>query len=487
MPKTLANITKELTVKALIGDDQLLIGKLAFDSRKVDAETLFFAVRGTQTDGHQYISQVVEKGCRAIVCEVLPETLPSDVTFLQVEDSGVALGLLASAFYDYPSQHIYLVGVTGTNGKTTIATLLYKLFRALGYKVGLLSTVVNKINEQELPATHTTPDALQLNFLLKQMADAGCEYVFMEVSSHAVAQNRIKGIEFKGGIFTNLTHDHLDFHGSFINYVYAKKGFFDQLPASAFALTNSDDRNGMVMLQNTKASKKTYALTMLADFHCQVIENHFDGLLLRINGVETWFRLVGNFNAYNLTAIYGAAILLGQDSEKVLLALSNLTAVDGRFEYVRSKEGVIAVIDYAHTPDAVENVIDTINALRDGSHRLITVLGAGGDRDRTKRPVMASIASSKSQLVILTSDNPRTENPETILAEMEVGVNPANRTKVLTIQNRREAIRAACKLAQTGDVILVAGKGHEKYQEINGVRYHFDDKEELLDALNIKD
>lgn len=487
MPKTLANITKELAVKALIGDEQLLIGKLAFDSRKVDAETLFFAVKGTQTDGHQYISQVIEKGCRAIVCEVLPETLPIDVTFLQVEDSSVALGLLASAFYDYPSQHICLVGVTGTNGKTTIATLLYKLFRALGYKVGLLSTVVNKINEQELPATHTTPDALQLNFLLKQMADAGCEYVFMEVSSHAVAQNRIKGIEFKGGIFTNLTHDHLDFHGSFINYVYAKKGFFDQLPATAFALTNSDDRNGMVMLQNTKASKKTYALTMLADFHCQVIENHFDGLLLRINGVETWFRLVGTFNAYNLTAIYGAAILLGQDSEKVLLALSNLTAVDGRFEYVRSKEGVIAVIDYAHTPDAVENVIDTINALRDGSRRLITVLGAGGDRDRTKRPVMASIASSKSQLVILTSDNPRTEDPETILAEMEVGVNPANRNKVLTIQNRREAIRAACKLAQTGDVILVAGKGHEKYQEINGVRYHFDDKEELLDALNIKD
>jgi UDP-N-acetylmuramoyl-L-alanyl-D-glutamate--2,6-diaminopimelate ligase len=487
MSQILADITKDLLVKTTIGNVNLPIERLSFDSRVVDSGTVFFAIKGTQTDGHHYIEQVIEKGCKCIVCENLPETIPENITILQVENSNEALGLIATAFYGYPSKNVHLVGVTGTNGKTTIVTLLYKLFRDLGYKVGLISTVVNKINDLELPATHTTPDAVQLNQLLRQMADAGCEYVFMEVSSHAVAQSRITGLVFKGGVFTNLTHDHLDFHGNFMNYVYAKKGFFDQLPATAFALTNSDDRNGMVMLQNTKATKKTYALTVLADYHCHVIENHFDGLLLRINGLETWFRLVGNFNAYNLTAIYGTALLLGQESEKVLLALSNLSAVDGRFDYIRNQDGIIGVVDYAHTPDAVENVIDTINALRDGSRRLITVIGAGGDRDRTKRPIMAAIASAKSQLVILTSDNPRSENPEAILAQMEAGINPANKSKVLTIQNRREAIRTAGKLAQPGDIILVAGKGHEKYQEINGVRHHFDDKEELMQALNIKD
>ncbi len=484
--KTLSEILKNTEVINITGDQGISIDRLSFDSRQIAPGTLFFAVKGTKTDGHNYLADVAKAGVSAIVCEELPETTHEKVAYILVKNSSVALGYIASAFYGNPSEHLKLVGVTGTNGKTTIATLLYKLFKGLGYKTGLLSTVINKIDDVTVDATHTTPDAIALNALLQQMLEAGCDYVFMEVSSHAVVQNRITGLQFAGGIFTNLTHDHLDFHGTFINYVYAKKAFFDQLPSNSFALTNADDKNGMVMLQNTLASKHTYALNTIADFHCHIIENHFDGLLLKLNTIESWFRLVGNFNAYNLTAIYGTAILLGQESEKILLVLSNLTAVDGRFDYLRSQCGIVGIVDYAHTPDAVENVIDTINSLKTGNSRLITVVGAGGDRDRTKRPVMAMIASRKSELVILTSDNPRTENPETILSEMQQGVEKANTHKVLTILNRREAIRTACKLAQPGDIILIAGKGHEKYQEINGIRHPFDDKQELIEALNIQ-
>src|SRR5690606_7403194 len=418
------------------------------------------------------------------VVEVLPETTDTGVTYVLVDDTSYVLGLLATNFYGDPSKDLKLVGVTGTNGKTTIATLLFNLFENLGYHVGLISTVQNKIGGRVLPATHTTPDPIALNSLLREMVDDGCDYCFMEVSSHAVVQQRIAGLRFAGGIFTNITHDHLDFHETFDNYIRAKKKFFDDLDRFAFALTNADDRNGSVMLQNTFAHKKTYGLKNMADFKAKVVESHFDGMLLHIDGHEVWVKLVGGFNAYNLLAVYGTAILLEQETVKVLTAMSEISGAEGRFETIRSSSGVVGVVDYAHTPDAVENVLRTIRELRNGNQQIITVLGCGGDRDKTKRPEMAAVAVKLSDKVIITSDNPRTEDPMAIIHDMEAGVQTSDRKHVFTIAERKEAIRAACHLAQPGDIILVAGKGHEKYQEVNGVRHHFDDKEILEETFN---
>jgi len=473
-----------VAIKSLVGKPDAEVNALAFDSRQVKSGTLFFAVVGTVTDGHQYILQTIVAGANVIVCEQMPAEINENVTYVEVENSSVALGIVASNFYGNPSNKINLVGVTGTNGKTTIATLLFQLFRGLGYNVGLISTVQNQINEEVIPATHTTPNPIALNALLKNMADAGCEYAFMEVSSHAVVQHRISGLTFVGGIFSNITHDHLDFHKTFDSYLKAKKEFFDNLPKNAFALTNADDKNGMVMLQNTKANKKTYALKQMADFKAKIIENKFSGLNLNIDDMDVFFKMVGSFNAYNLLAAYGTAILLQQDKLQTLTILSSLAGAEGRFDYMVSKEGVIGIVDYAHTPDAVQNVLSTVANIRKGTEQVITVIGCGGDRDKTKRPIMAQVACDWSDKVILTSDNPRTEEPQTIITEMEQGVSPTNRRKTLSILDRKEAIKTACHIAQPGDIILVAGKGHEKYQEINGVRHHFDDKEVLTEQLN---
>ena len=481
----LQDVLYGVIITKLVGTTNKLVAGLAFDSRQVIEGSVFFAVKGTLSDGHTYIGQTIEAGATVIICEQLPEEINDAVAYIQVEDSSVALGEMAANFYDHPSFKLQLVGITGTNGKTTIATLLFKLFRALGYSVGLISTVENLINDEISPSTHTTPNPIALNILLQKMVDGGCTYCFMEVSSHAVVQHRIEGLKFVGGVFSNITHDHLDFHKTFDNYIKAKKGFFDALPKSAFALTNGDDKNGMVMLQNTKASKKTYALKQMADFKARIIENRFSGLNLEIDHLEVFFKLVGSFNAYNLLAVYGVAMLLNQDKLNVLTILSNLTGAEGRFDYVSNSKDIIGIVDYAHTPDAVQNVLSTIQNIRKGTEQVITVIGCGGDRDKTKRPVMAQVACDWSDKVILTSDNPRTEDPQTILAEMEVGVSPVNKRKTLTIMDRKEAIKTACHLARPGDIILVAGKGHEKYQEINGVRYHFDDKEILTEQLNL--
>lgn len=459
------------------------VSSIEFDSRAVGARSLFVATRGTLTDGHAYIDKAVDAGATIVVCEELPQTQRAGVRYIKVDDSHAALARLASRFYGDPSQKLNLVGVTGTNGKTTTATLLYDLFTTLGYKVGLLSTVVNKIAGRELAATHTTPDAVELNKLLAQMVEAGCDYCFMEVSSHALVQRRTDALAFCGGIFTNITHDHLDYHGTFAEYLKAKKSFFDALPADAFALTNADDRNGAVMLQNCKARRVSYSLRSLADYHTQIIESHLDGSLLRINGDELWVHFLGRFNAYNLTAIYGAAIELGARREQVLTAISTLHSVSGRFDTVRAADGRLAVVDYAHTPDALENVLQTIEEIR-GAGSIITVVGCGGDRDATKRPVMARIAAERSTRVVLTSDNPRTEDPAEILRQMEAGLDPVLRRKTLTIADRGEAIRTAAALATSGDVILIAGKGHETYQETSGVRNHFDDKEQIRKAFD---
>ena len=481
----LQNVLYGVAITQLVGTTNKLVAGLAFDSRQVIEGSVFFAVKGTLSDGHAYIGQAIEAGATVIICEQLPEETNDAVAYIQVEDSSVALGEMAANFYDHPSFKLQLVGITGTNGKTTIATLLFKLFRALGYSVGLISTVENLINDEISPSTHTTPNPIALNILLQKMVDGGCTYCFMEVSSHAVVQHRIEGLKFVGGVFSNITHDHLDFHKTFDNYIKAKKGFFDALPKSAFALTNGDDKNGMVMLQNTKASKKTYALKQMADFKARIIENRFSGLNLEIDHLEVFFKLVGSFNAYNLLAVYGVAMLLDQDKLNVLTILSNLTGAEGRFDYVSNSKDIIGIVDYAHTPDAVQNVLSTIQNIRKGTEQVITVIGCGGDRDKTKRPVMAQVACDWSDKVILTSDNPRTEDPQAILSEMEVGVSPVNKRKTLTIVDRREAIKTACHLARPGDIILVAGKGHEKYQEINGVRHHFDDKEILTEQLNL--
>ncbi|MDR6784712.1 UDP-N-acetylmuramoyl-L-alanyl-D-glutamate--2,6-diaminopimelate ligase [Pedobacter africanus] len=481
----LQDVLYGVTITELVGATNRELSALVFDSRQVKEGAVFFAIKGTLSDGHGYIDATVKAGAGVVVCEVLPAVLSAEVTYVVVPQSAVALGKMAANFYGNPSSRLQLVGITGTNGKTTIATLLFKLFRTLGYKVGLISTVENHINDRIVPATHTTPNPVALNALLQDMVDAGCDYCFMEVSSHAVVQHRIEGLNFAGGVFSNITHDHLDFHKTFDNYIKAKKAFFDVLPASAFALTNLDDKNGMVMLQNTKAAKKTYALKQLADFKAKVIENSFNGLHLDIDGADVFFKLVGSFNAYNLLAAYGTAVLLGQDQLHVLTQLSNLSGAEGRFDYITSSQQIIGIVDYAHTPDAVQNVLSTIQDIRKGTEQVITIIGCGGDRDKTKRPVMAQVACDWSDKVILTSDNPRTENPQTIIAEMEAGVSPTNKRKTLSITDRKEAIKTACHLARPGDIILLAGKGHEKYQEINGVRYDFDDKEILTEQLNL--
>jgi UDP-N-acetylmuramoyl-L-alanyl-D-glutamate--2,6-diaminopimelate ligase len=476
---TLGKILKDIKTVSLTWNRKILISGIAFDSGKVTDGSLFVAVKGTKTDGHEFIKAAVAAGAAAIICETLPEKPEKNISWIVTENSATALGIAASNFYGNPSSLLKLTGVTGTNGKTTIATLLYRMFKGLGYKCGLFSTVSNFIVDRELQATHTTPDPVQLNMLLAEMVESGCEYVFMEISSHSVDQKRIAGLKFAGGIFTNLTHDHLDYHKSFDNYLAAKKGFFDSLPPHAFVLTNIDDRNGKVMVQNCQAAKYTYSTRSMADFRCSVIEQRFEGMGLRIDGEEVWTRFIGDFNASNLLAVYGTSILLGGEKKEVLTILSDLRSVAGRLEVVNSPSGISGIVDYAHTPDALLNVIDTINKIRQGGRELITVVGAGGDRDKTKRPKMAEITARGSSKTILTSDNPRTEDPEKILDDMEAGITPEIRKKVLRIADRREAIKTAVMLANNGDVVLVAGKGHETYQEIKGVKHHFDDREEL--------
>ncbi len=480
----LKDILHGIPVRQVIGNLNISVSALCFDSRKAEPGCLFVAVKGLHTDGHQHIDGAVSLGASIVLCERLPETTRDEVTYIQVDDTAFALGVTASNYYGNPSKKLRLVGVTGTNGKTTIVTLLYKLFRKLGYETGLLSTVQNLVGDRAVTATHTTPDPIALNGLLREMVEAGCDYCFMEVSSHAIVQQRIAGLNFAGGIFSNITHDHLDFHKTFDEYIKAKKAFFDGLDRFAFALSNADDRNGAVMLQNTFAHKKTYGIKSVADFKAKVIESHFDGMLLYLDGQEIWVKLVGGFNAYNILAVYGAAILLEQETIKVLTALSNITGAEGRFDTLVSVKGIIGVVDYAHTPDAVRNVLETIKELRKKKEQIITVLGCGGDRDKAKRPEMAAVAVEHSDRVIITSDNPRTEDPMQIIRDMEAGIPPDSKRKVFSIADRREAIRAACHLAQPGDIVLVAGKGHEKYQEINGERYDFDDKEVLIRTFN---
>lgn len=474
-----------VAIKSLNGQPQVEVSALALDSREVKSGTSFFAIKGVTSDGHQFIPQAIKDGASVIICEILPSELNDKVTYVEVANSAEALGIVARNFYSNPSAELKLVGITGTNGKTTIATLLFQLYSSLGYNCGLISTVQNQINEQVIVATHTTPNPIALNQLLRNMVAAGCAYCFMEVSSHAIAQRRIEGLTFAGAVFSNISHDHLDFHKTFDNYIKAKKQFFDSLPKSAFALTNADDKNGSVMLQNTKAAKRTYALKQMADFKAKIIENKFSGLHLDIDQTDVYFKMVGSFNAYNLLAAYGTAVLLGEDKLNVLTALSALSGAEGRFDYIVSKTGIVGVVDYAHTPDAVQNVLSTIANLRKGNEQVITVIGCGGDRDKTKRPVMAQVAADWSDKVILTSDNPRTEDPSTIIKEMEAGISPTNQRKVISISDRREAIKTACHIAKPGDIILIAGKGHEKYQEINGVRHHFDDKEVINEQLNL--
>ena len=460
-----------------------MIVQLHFDSRKVEPGSLFAAVRGTAFDGHQFIQQAIEAGAVAILCESLPGERTGGITYIRVSDSSKALGVVASHFYGDPSRKLQLVGITGTNGKTTTATLLYQLFQASGMKSGLISTIVNRIGERPVSTIYTTPDPISLNSLLAEMAAEGCSHCFMEVSSHSISQNRIAGLEFRGGIFTNITHDHLDYHKTFAAYLQAKKAFFDGLPGEAFALTNKDDRNGMVMVQNTRATVYTYSLHAMADFRCRILENQFHGLLLSIDDTECWFRLTGTFNAYNLLVVYATAVILGMDRQQALIHLSRMEPVAGRFNYFRSDRNVTAIVDYAHTPDALQNVLDTINLIRMHQEQLITVVGAGGNRDAAKRPVMAHIACTLSDRVILTSDNPRFEEPEAILEEMKKGVEAEDAKKVLVIVNRKEAIKTACALAKEKDIILVAGKGHETYQEIKGIRHPFDDMEILKEFL----
>jgi len=474
-------IVRGINVLAQVGDVDVEVGALTFDSRTVAPGSMFFAVVGEKSDGHDYIAGAVEKGAAVVVCERMPAALADGVAYVRVGDSHAAVGRAADNFYGHPSRKLHLVGVTGTNGKTTTATLLYNLFRGLGYEAGLISTVSYCVGARCVESTHTTPDAIRLNAMLADMAAIGCQYCFMEVSSHSIVQRRIEGLTFAGGIFTNITHDHLDYHKTFAEYIKAKKAFFDRLPETAFALVNADDKNGPVMAQNTKARVNTFSLTSMADFRCRVVETGVEGMLLSLDGTEVWVRLLGRFNAYNLLGIYATALLLGADREQVLQALSNLRAVGGRFEYVTSPGGVTAVVDYAHTPDALQNVIDTINEMLQPEQKLYVVVGCGGDRDSAKRPVMARIAARGSDMAILTSDNPRTEEPEGIIRQMKAGL--AEGDRYLAIVDRREAIRAAVALARRGDVILVAGKGHETYQEVNGVRHHFDDKEEVTKAF----
>jgi len=482
--KLLSDILYKTGLVETQGSTNIAITAMTFDSRKVEKDGLFVAVRGTQSDGHDFIDKAISLGAVAIVCEEFPKEIIDRISYAKVVDSSLALGIIASNFYDNPSSSLKLIGVTGTNGKTTTVTLLFQLFRAMGLKAGMLTTVRNMINSEEILSTHTTPDAVELNKLLRRMVDAGCKYAFMEVSSHSVVQKRIAGLEFSGGVFSNITHDHLDYHKTFDEYIKAKKTFFDQLPQSAFALVNKDDVNGIIMVQNTKALKRSYSISSLADFNCRVLENQFSGLQLNMDNVELWSKLIGSFNAYNLLAVYSTAILLGLDKMNVLMTISTLDSVEGRFEYVRSDSGITGIVDYAHSPDALKNVLSTIKDIRSGNEQVITVVGCGGDRDSAKRPIMSKIACDLSDRVILTSDNPRSEDPESILKQMQNGIEKQNTKKTLSIVDRREAIRTAVALARPGDIVLVAGKGHEKYQEVNGVKYPFDDMGVLKENLN---
>ena len=479
----LEELLKGINVIEIKGDSTQTVSGIHIDSRKVEAGHLFIAVKGTQTDGHAYIGKAIELGASAIVCETFPEDIASHVTYIKVADTEDCVGKLATAFYGDPTSKLELIGVTGTNGKTTIATLLYNMFRKFGYKVGLISTVCNYIDDEAIPTEHTTPDPITLNKLLGRMADEGCKYAFMEVSSHSVAQKRIGGLKFAGGIFTNLTRDHLDYHQTVDNYLKAKKAFFDNLSKSAFALTNLDDKNGMVMVQNTKAKVCTYSLRSISDFKGKVLEDGFEGMLLDINNVEVNVQFIGRFNASNLLAVYGTACLLGKKPEDVLLVLSTLQPVSGRFDALRSPRGYSAIVDYAHTPDALTNVLNTIQEVLNGRGNIITVVGAGGNRDKGKRPIMAQEAAKYSDKVIITSDNPRFEEPQDIINDMLAGLSKEDMRKVISIVDRKEAIKTACMLAQAGDAILVAGKGHENYQDIKGVKHHFDDKEVIREIF----
>ena len=482
----LGNILQAITTGMVKGNLDKEISGIQMDSRQIKEGDLFVAVKGTQTDGHAYIGKAIEKGATAVVCETLPETLSETVTYIQVNDSEDAVGRLATTFYGDPTSKLDLIGVTGTNGKTTIATLLYNMFRKFGHKCGLLSTVCNYIEDEAIPADHTTPDPIELNMLLGKMVEAGCEYAFMECSSHAIAQKRIGGLQFAGGLFTNLTRDHLDYHKTFENYRNAKKAFFDGLPKTAFAITNADDKNGMIMVQNTKATVKTYSTRSMADFRARILECHFGGMYLEIDGREVGVQFIGKFNVSNLLAVYGAAIMLGKKPEDVLVVMSTLHSVSGRLEPIQSPEGYTAIVDYAHTPDALENVLNAIHEVLEGKGgEVITVCGAGGNRDKGKRPLMAQEAVKQSDKVIITSDNPRFEEPQDIINDMLAGLNAQQMKKVISIVDRKEAIRTACMLAKKGDVILVAGKGHEDYQEIKGVKHHFDDKEVIREIFGI--
>jgi len=482
--KQLKDILYKVAIESVIGSTDFSIAKIEFDSRKVSQNDVFVAIRGTLSNGHDFIEKAIKLGATSIVCDQMPANLHNGITYVQVLDTNRALAFLSANYYDNPSQELKLVGVTGTNGKTTVASLLYQLFKKAGYKVGLLSTVTIRVNEIVYPATHTTPDSLTINRYLREMIAAGVDYCFMEVSSHGIHQKRTEALHFAGGIFTNLSHDHLDYHATFAEYRDVKKLFFDQLPKSAFALTNLDDKNGPVMLQNTNARKKSYALKTYADYKAQILENQLSGLLLKINEHEVWVRLIGTFNAYNILAIYGTAVELGLEPLDALRWVSELESVSGRFQFIVSaQEKITAIVDYAHTPDALDNVLQTINSIRTKNEQLITIVGCGGDRDKTKRPIMAQIAAQFSDKVILTADNPRTEDPEQILREMEAGIEPQHYKKSMTITDRFQAIKTACQLAQAHDIILIAGKGHETYQEIHGVRYEFDDMQHVQELL----
>ena len=479
----LKDILYKVTIEAVHGSTDLPIEKIEFDSRKVSNNDVFVAIKGSLSDGHQFIDKAISLGASVVVCEDLPATLLENITYVKVQNSNQALSFLAANYYNNPSQKLKLIGITGTNGKTTIASLLYQMFKIAGYKVGLLSTVKIMVDETEYKATHTTPDSLTINQYLDEMVEVGCEFCFMEVSSHGIHQKRTESLQFEGGVFTNLSHDHLDYHDTFAEYRDVKKSFFDNLPKSAFAITNVDDKNGVVMLQNTVARKRTYALKTYADFKAQVLENQLSGLVLKINNDEVWTKLIGSFNAYNLLAIYGVALELGIESNEALRLLSELESVSGRFQFVISESKITAIVDYAHTPDALENVLKTIEDIRTKNEQLITIVGCGGDRDKTKRPSMANIAASLSDKAIFTADNPRTENPQTIIEEMEAGVEGQNFKKTISILDRKQAIKTACQMANPGDIILIAGKGHETYQEINGVRHDFDDMQIVQELL----